>query len=292
MKNTKEKTTSFFVKEQSELFDFILAKMGGMSKTKVKSLLSHKQVSVNNKTETKYNFLLKENDRVVINFSKPAPEFFHPKLQIIFEDDYLIAVNKSEGLLTVATEKEEETTAFHIIKDYLKTQNPKNKLYIVHRIDRETSGVLLFAKQKDIQLALHENWHDDVHERIYYALVDGIVEKETGSIVSWLTEDMKSKKVYSSDFDNGGQKSVTHFQVITRYDTCSLLKIELATGRKNQIRVHLQSIGHPVAGDKKYGSKTPGRLALHAAVLALRHPATGEIVRFEAKTPAELRGKR
>jgi 23S rRNA pseudouridine1911/1915/1917 synthase len=286
MKNTKKKTTSFLVKENSELSDFILAKMGGMSKTKVKSLLSHKQVSVNNKTETKYNFPLKENDRVIINFSKTEPDFFHPKLRIIYEDDYLIAVNKSEGLLTVATEKEEETTAFHIIKDYLRKQNPENKLFIVHRIDRETSGVLLFAKKKEIQLALHENWHDDVHERIYYALVEGVVEKNSDSIVSWLTEDVKSKKVYSSVFDNGGQKSVTHFQVINRYDKYSLLKIELETGRKNQIRVHLQSIGHPVVGDKKYGSKYPaGRLALHAAILALRHPATGEIVRFEAKIP-------
>ncbi|MDR2651331.1 MAG: RNA pseudouridine synthase, partial [Prevotellaceae bacterium] len=156
----KVKTAVFEVDERSGLFDFVSAKMKNMSKTKIKSLLSHKQISVNDKIETGYNFPLRENDRVVINFSKTGTDFHHPKLQIIYEDDYLIAVNKSEGLLAVSTEKQEDTTAFHIIKDYLKKQNRNNKLYIVHRIDRETSGVLLFAKQKDIQLVLQENWHN------------------------------------------------------------------------------------------------------------------------------------
>jgi 23S rRNA pseudouridine1911/1915/1917 synthase len=264
--------------------------MGSMSKTKVKSLLSHHQVTVNDKTETKYDFPLKENDRVVIRFSKQETDFSHAKLRIIYEDEYLIVVNKSEGLLAVATEKEEETTAFHIIKDYLRKKNPKSKLYIVHRIDRETSGILLFAKQKDIQFALHENWHDDVHKRIYYALVEGVVEKDRDSVVSWLTESRKSKKVYSDFNDNGGQKAITHYQVIERYEKFSLLKIELETGRKNQIRVHMQSIGHPVVGDKKYGSQTSliGRLGLHAAVLVIRHPATRQIVRFESEIPRKL----
>ncbi|MDR3246673.1 MAG: RluA family pseudouridine synthase [Prevotellaceae bacterium] len=287
MKNTRTKTTAFHVKEKSGLFDFILAKMGGMSKTKVKSLLSHRQVSVNDKTETKYDFPLKENDKVVIGFSKQNTDFHHAKLRIIYEDDYLIAVNKSEGLLAVATDREEETTAFHIVKDYLRKKNPESRLYIVHRIDRETSGVLLFAKTKDIQLALHENWHNDVHKRIYYALVEGVVGKDKDSIVSWLTENSKSKKVHSASHDNGGQKAITHYQVIERYDKFSLLKIELETGRKNQIRVHMQSIGHPVVGDKKYGAQTSltGRLGLHAAVLVIRHPATKQIVKFESELP-------
>jgi 23S rRNA pseudouridine1911/1915/1917 synthase len=264
--------------------------MNNMSKTKIKSLLSHKQISVNGKIETGYNFPLHENDRVAINFSKQGTDFHHPKLQIIYEDDYLIAVNKSEGLLAVSTNKQEDATAFHIIKDYLKKQNRNSKLYIVHRIDRETSGVLLFAKQKDIQLALQENWHNDVHERIYCAIVEGIVEKDSDSIVSWLTEDDKSKKVYSSRNDNGGQKAITNYQVIKRSGNFSLLRIELKTGRKNQIRVHMQDIGHPIVGDKKYGAVTSpvGRVGLHATILALRHPVTKQIIRFEAAIPKKM----
>jgi 23S rRNA pseudouridine1911/1915/1917 synthase len=286
----KEKIVIFKVEEKLGLFDFVSIKMKNMSKTKIKSLLSHKQISVNDRTETGYNFLLHENDRVAINFSKSGTDFYHAKLRIIYEDDYLIAVNKSEGLLAVATEKQEDTTAFHIIKDYLKKQNPKNKLYIVHRIDRETSGVLLFAKQKNIQIALQENWHNDVHERIYYALVEGIVEKDRDSIVSWLTEDQNSKKVYSNFNNNGGQKAITHYQVLKRSDSLSLLKIELETGRKNQIRVHMQDIGHPIVGDKKYGSAISpvGRVGLHAAILTLRHPVTKQIIKFEAEIPGKL----
>ncbi|MDR1581860.1 MAG: RluA family pseudouridine synthase [Prevotellaceae bacterium] len=286
----KGKTAVFEVGEKSELFKFILAKMKGMSKTKIKSLLSHKQISVNDKIETGYNFPLHENDHVTVNFSKPEMDFHHAGLQIIYEDDYLIVVNKSEGLLAVATGKQEETTAFRIIKNYLQKQNRNNKLYIVHRIDRETSGVLLFAKQKDIQLALQENWHKDVHERVYYALVEGIVEKDSDSIVSWLNGDDKSKKVYSSLNDNGGQKAITNYQVIKRYDKLSLLRVELKTGRKNQIRVHMQSIGHPVAGDKKYGSVISpiGRVGLHAAILTLRHPVTKQIIKFETEIPKKM----
>ncbi|MDR1594041.1 MAG: RluA family pseudouridine synthase [Prevotellaceae bacterium] len=286
----KVKTAVFEVRERSELFDFVSAKMKNMSKTKIKSLLSHKQISVNDRIETVYNFLLHENDSVTINFSKQRTDFHHAKLRIIYEDDYLIAVDKSEGLLAVATEKQEDVTAFHIIKDYLKKQNRNNKLYVVHRIDRETSGVLLFAKQKDIQLALQENWHKDVHERVYFAVVEGIVEKDSDSIVSWLTEDDKSKKVYSSRNDNGGKKAITNYQVIKRSDNLSLLRIELKTGRKNQIRVHMLDIGHPIAGDKKYGAVTSpiGRVGLHAAILALRHPITKKIIRFEAAIPKKM----
>jgi 23S rRNA pseudouridine1911/1915/1917 synthase len=286
----KVKMAVFEVKEKAGLFDFVSAKMKDMSKTKIKSLLYHKQIFVNDKIETGYNFPLCENDRVAIHFSKTGTDFHHAKLQIIYEDDYLIAVNKAEGLLAVATEKQEDTTAFHIIKAYLKKQNSSNKLYIVHRIDRETSGVLLFAKQKDIQIALQENWHNDVHERVYCALVEGIVEKDSGSIVSWLTEDDKSKKVYSSLDNNGGRKAITNYQVIKRSGNLSLLRIKLETGRKNQIRVHMQNIGHPIVGDKKYGASTSpiGRVGLHATILTLRHPITKKIISFEAEIPKKM----
>jgi len=291
MRKPADKITSFRVKEKAELFDFVLQKMGSMSKTAVKSLLNSRQIFVNDKVETQYNLTLQEGDRITINFSKTKAGFHHAKLNIIYEDEYIIVVDKAEGLLAVATEKNEDSTAFRIIMNYLKKQSLKNRLYVVHRIDRETSGVLLFAKQKETQLLLQENWHRDVHERIYYAMVEGRVEKEEDSIVSWLTEEWKSKKVYSSFQENGGQKSITHYQVVKRSEKFSLLKIELETGRKNQIRVHMQSIGHPIVGDKKYGSLVSpiGRIGLHAAVLGLRHPVTGKPVRFESEIPKKMK---
>jgi len=291
MRKPTDKITSFRVKEKAELFDFVLQKMGSMSKTAVKSLLNNRQIFVNDKVETQYNLMLQEGDQVTINFSKTKAVFHHAKLKIIYEDEYIIVVDKAEGLLAVATEKNEESTAFRVIMNYLKKQSLKNRLYVVHRIDRETSGVLLFAKQKETQLILQENWHRDVHERIYYAMVEGRVEKEQDSIVSWLTEDWKSKKVYSSFQDNGGQKSITHYQVVKRSEKFSLLKIELETGRKNQIRVHMQNIGHPIVGDKKYGSLVSpiGRIGLHAAVLGLRHPVTGKPIRFESEIPQKIK---
>ena len=281
------KETRLKVTAPSELMEFLLAKMGGMSRNSVKSLLAHRQVSVNGKIVTQYNFALQENDSVTIASSRGNIELTHPKLRIIFEDAHLIVVEKKEGLLTVSTGKNEETTAFSILKNHVKKADAKNRIYIVHRLDRETSGILVFAKSRDIQLALQENWHRKVKRRVYAALVEGKVEKTKDTIVSWLTENEKSLKIHSSAFDNGGQQAVTHYRVIKSNDRFSLLKIELETGRKNQIRVHMQSIGHPIVSDKKYGSASNpvGRLGLHARMLEFEHPVSREIVSFETPVP-------
>ena len=175
--------------------------------------------------------------------------------------------------------------------NHLKKQNKNNRLYIVHRLDRETSGLLLFAKQKETQMILQENWQRIVSEKKYYALVEGILEQKEGTIHTWLNEDVKSKKVYSSDFDNGGQESFTDYKVEKEYKKgYSLLSINLRTGRKNQIRVHMQCIGHPIAGDKKYGGSTSpiGRIGLHAEKLTLRHPITGQVMTFVAPLPEKI----
>lgn len=281
------KPTRFRVAEEVDLMTFLLAKMGGMSRNSVKSLLAHRQVMVNDEITTQYNHQLKANDTIIINSSRGNIELTHPKLRIIFEDAYLIVVEKKEGLLTVSTGEKDDTTAFSILKDYVKKSTPDNRIYTVHRLDRETSGVLMFAKSRDIQLALQENWHRVITRRVYVALVEGNVEKEEDTIVTWLTENEKSLKIHSSDTDNGGQQAVTHYRKIKSNDKYSLLEIELETGRKNQIRVHMERIGHPIVGDKKYGAGTSpiGRLGLHARVLAFYHPITLEIVSFETPVP-------
>ena len=275
------------VTEPVELMTFLLAKMGGMSRTSVKSLLAHRQVMVNNKISTQFNLALQPNDLVIVNSGRGNIELSHPKLRIIFEDAHLIVVEKKEGLLTVSTGNSDETTAFSILKNHVKKSSPQNRIYVVHRLDRETSGVIMFAKSKEVQLILQENWHRIITRRIYVALVEGKVEKEQDTIVTWLTENEKSLKIHSSLSDNGGQQAITHYKSIKSNENYSLLEIELETGRKNQIRVHMQGIGHPVVGDKKYGAGISpiARLGLHARLLAFYHPVTTEIVSFETPVP-------
>ena len=233
--------------------------------------------------------MLKAADSVVINSTRGNVELVHPKLRIIFEDSDLIVVEKKEGLLTVTTGRESETTAFLILKNYVKKSSTRNKIYTVHRLDRETSGVILFAKHSDAQHILRDNWHEIVTKRVYVAVVEGKVEKESDRIVSWLTENEISLKISSSRTDNGGKEAITNYRVIKSNDEFSLLEIELETGRKNQIRVHMESIGHPIVGDRKYGSTTTiGRLALHARVLEFYHPMTSEPLHFETPVPREF----
>jgi len=284
------KPTHFKVTEAVELMTFLLSKMGGMSRSSVKSLLAHRQVAVNEIIITQFNHILKVNDKIVINSARGNVELTHPKLRIIFEDAYIIIVEKKEGLLTVSTGDNDETTAFSILRNHVKKSSPNNRIYTVHRLDRETSGILMFAKSREIQLALQEHWHQVVTRRVYVALVEGTVEKDEDTIVTWLTENEKSLKISSSESDNGGQQAVTHYRRIKSNDKYSLLEIELETGRKNQIRVHMEGIGHPIVGDKKYGAGISpiGRLGLHARVLAFYHPITLEIVSFETPVPRDF----
>ena len=281
------KETRLKVYQNVELMTFLLEKMGGMSRNSIKSLLAHRQIMVNNKISTQFNLELKPGDNVTVISGRGTIELNHPKLKIIYEDAYLIVVEKKEGLLTVSTGNSDETTAFSILKNHVKKGSPQNRIYVVHRLDRETSGVIMFAKNKEVQLILQENWHRIITRRIYVALVEGKVEKGQDSIVSWLTENEKSLKIHSSATDNGGQQAITHYRTIKSNDQFSLLEIELETGRKNQIRVHMQGIGHPIVGDKKYGgAPSPiGRLGLHARLLAFYHPISTEIVSFETTVP-------
>jgi 23S rRNA pseudouridine1911/1915/1917 synthase len=281
------KETHLKVAESIELMAFLLAKMGGMSRNSVKSLLAHRQVMVNDKVTTQFNLALQPGDIVTVNSGRGNIELSHPKLRIIFEDAYLIVVEKKEGLLTVSTGNPDETTAFSILKNHVKKSSPQNRIYVVHRLDRETSGVIMFAKNKDVQLTLQENWHRIVTRRIYVALVEGRVEKEQDTIITWLSENEKSLKIHSSNRDNGGQQAITHYRCVKSNDNYSLLEIELETGRKNQIRVHMQDIGHPIVGDKKYGAGVSpiNRLGLHARLLAFYHPVTTEVISFETQVP-------
>jgi 23S rRNA pseudouridine1911/1915/1917 synthase len=289
-KSSKAKQTALRVKEPVELMAFLGVHFNGKSRNDLKAMLSRKQVCVNGAPVSRFNHPLLAGDSVTINSSKVVYELKHPKVKLVFEDEYLLVIEKTEGLLTVATdERKDETTAFSILSNYLKKKDLRNRLFIVHRIDRETSGLLMFAKSKEIQLALQENWHTNVTERVYTAVVEGIPNKEEDTIVSFLHES-KALKMHSGRMDNGGQKAVTHYRVMRKNDQYAMLKVVLDTGRKNQIRVHMQDIGHPIIGDKKYGAAPSpiGRIGLHARVLAFIHPVTKETLRFETPIPRKF----
>lgn len=284
------KSVNFHVKAEATLFDFVMAKIGSMSKTAVKGVLARGQVFVNDQVSTQFDLKLQPGDTVRVDFSKSGSGLKSSKVSVLYEDEHIIVVNKAAGVLSVATDKQEDYTAFRVVMNHLKKQKKSNRVYVVHRLDRETSGVLIFAKNKDVQFLMQRNWQRDVHSKIYYAIVEGVVEKDRDEIHTWLNEDPKSKKVYSADFDNGGQEAITRYEVVKRMKGHTLLKVSLVTGRKNQIRVHMQSIGHPIIGDKKYGGSTSpiGRIGLHSESITLRHPMTTKVMTFTAELPEKM----
>lgn len=299
----RKQDTSYRVEEVAELLPFLLTKMGGMTRTSVKQLLGQRRVKVNNAIQTRHDTPLHKGDLITIESGRGNIELRHPKLRVVYEDDALIVVEKKNGLLTVPVKADsKETTVFSILKEYVRKQSHRNTVHVVHRLDRETSGLLVFAKSPELQEYMRTYWRQLVTKRSYVALVEGKLEKNEGKITSWLTEDSRTALVSSSPVDNGGQLAITNYKVLKesalQTDEAdlkikySLVELNLETGRTNQIRVHMASMGHPVVGDRKYGngneSSPIDRLCLHARVLEFIHPMTEKKVRFEAPTPKEF----
>ena len=289
----RKQDTSFRVEAATELMPFLLSKLGGMTRTSVKQLLSQRRVTVNAGVQTRHDTPLKAGDVINILQGRGNVELRHPKLRVIYEDDALFVVEKKNGLLTVPVKAEsKETTVYSILKEYVKKQSYRNTVHVVHRLDRETSGLLVFAKSPELQEYMRTYWRQLVTKRTYVALVEGRLEQKEGKITSWLTEDNRTALVSSSPVDNGGQLAITNYKVLKEGDM-SLVELNLETGRTNQIRVHMASMGHPVVGDRKYGngneSSPIDRLCLHARVLEFIHPMTEKKVRFETPMPKEFR---
>lgn len=289
MARAAAKYTIYNVTEPDELMAFLMKKMDGVSRTRVKALLSNRVVLVDNVIVTQFNHPLKPGMKVQISREKNKHEFRHPMLKIVYEDAYLIVVEKKEGLLSVATDHQKERTAQHILSEYVKRTHRNNRVFVVHRLDRETSGLMMYAKDEKTQHTLRDNWHDIVVDRRYVSIVMGEMERDQAQIRTWLTD----RKLYvsSSNYDDGGKLSITHYKAIKRANGFSMMELELETGRKNQIRVHMSELGHPVVGDQRYGCEIDplGRLALHAFKLCFYHPVTGELMEFETPYPASFR---
>ena len=280
---TDEKLT---VLEPAELMAFLLAHLPHKNRNNIKSLLSNKQILVDGKVYTQFNHPLRSGQVVTVAANRAPETSQYRGLTILYEDPSLIVINKQAGLLSMATSKERDRTAYGILSDYVKKQNPNNKIFIIHRLDRETSGVMMFARSEKVQRLMQESWNATTKERTYVALVEGVPEPERDTITSYLRES-KALIVYSSQNPDNGQLSITNYKIVKTGNEYALLELELETGRKNQIRVHMQDIGHSIVGDAKYGATTDpiGRLGLHAEVLAFEHPITGAPMRFDAPVP-------
>lgn len=212
------------------------------------------------------------------------------KLDIIYEDKYIIAVNKPCKLLTIASNKEKEKTLYHEVSEYEKKRHKSNKIFIVHRLDKDTSGVVIFAKNEDVKKKLQDNWDKIATKRKYIALVKGKVKDKSKTLKNKLIE-TKTNLVHVDDNSKFGKLAITKYNLIKYVNNDSLLDIEILTGRKNQIRVQLENIGNPIVGDIKYGLKKSfyNRLMLHANKLVIIHPITNEELLLEARLPKEFK---
>ena len=271
--------------EAIKLIDSISNFKKDLSKKTIKNYIKNEMVTVNGSILTNGSYLLKDGDIVEISYTKKSiPNF---DLEILYEDDYLIAINKPCGLLSIANDKEKIVTAYRMVSDYVKKTSNKY-IFVVHRLDEDTSGILLFCKNQHIRDKMQDNWNTMVKKRGYLAIVDGKISGN-GTIRTYLTEDRK-QFVHSTKNDNG-KEAITHYSLVKNNNNYSLLQVFIDTGRRNQIRVHLSERGYPIVGDKKYKCKTNPikRLCLHANILEFIHPVSKRIVHIESTIPTEMK---
>lgn len=279
----------YIVKCKCQLLEFLLSNIGGQSRNNIKNLLSKKHVLVNGSVVSQYNYELFAKDIVSI-CKKPALSNGNSKqrnssLDIIYEDENIIVINKPAGLLSIASDNEKIETAYRMVLDYVKRKKTNNRVFVTHRIDKETSGVLMFSKNQELNNELQDNWNDIVSKRGYMALVEGKVEKKEDTIINYLLE-TSTNIMYASNDKKNGKRAVTHYKLIKSNSKYSLLDVNIDSGRKNQIRVALSNINHPIVGDEKYGNKKSPikRLGLHAYQLDIK--IRGKQYKFIAKTPS------
>ena len=282
------KNIEMIVKEKSKLLEYLLKEINYKSKNNIKTLLKEGKIYINNKKITQFDYDIKSGDHLLIKQALINDDSVVNDIEIVYEDSDMIAINKPQGLLSIATLKEKDKTAYNLVSNYVKQRGAFHKIFVVHRLDRDTSGVLLFAKNEKTKSVLQDNWNDIVRLRGYIALVEGNT-LESGTIRNYLRES-ETQMVYATNKKDEGKEAITHYKKIKSNKEYSLLEVFIDTGRKNQIRVHMSDLGHPIIGDKKYGStKSPlNRLGLHAHVLEFEHPITKKVMHFEAKVPKKF----
>ena len=279
----------FVVSEEMPLLDFLLANVN-QSRTKIKATLQGRGIKVNGKTVTQFDFMLQPKMKVAVSKTKRNQQSFKSRyVKIVYEDKWIIVVEKNIGILSMAA-GHSSLNVKSVLDDYFYKSRQKCTAHVVHRLDRDTSGLMVYAKDLQTEQILEHNWHQIVYDRRYVAILSGEMEQDEGTIQNWL-KDNKAYVTYSSPFDNGGKLAISHFHVLSRTTEHSLVEFQLETGRKNQIRVHAADMGHPVCGDSKYGNGDDPihRLCLHAWLLCFTHPVTGEPMEFETPIPTSFK---
>lgn len=276
------------VKENAPLLEYLINNVSE-SRSKLKATLQGRGIAVNGRMVTQFDYQLKAGDKIIISRHKKQNQFKSRYVKIVYEDRWLVVVEKNIGILSVAA-GHSSLNVKSVLDDYFLKSRQKCHAHVVHRLDRDTSGLMVYAKDIETEQILEHNWHQIVYDRRYVAVVSGEMEQDNGTIANWL-KDNKAYITYSSPTDNGGKYAVTHFQVLNRTTEHSLVEYKLETGRKNQIRVHSADMGHPVCGDVKYGNGDDPlhRLCLHAYMLCFTHPVTVEPMEFSTPIPTAFR---
>lgn len=288
---TPDVILSFTAGENSPaLLEFLRQAMPDRNRTTVKDFLKHRQVMVGDTITTQWDHELAPGDTVHVNTSREFQTLRNPRLQIVYEDDDIIVVDKGYGLLSIGTDTKHTGTAYWILRDYVKRLDPRNKIFIIHRLDQHTSGLMMFAKTQEAKERMQHNWNNMVLERKYIAVVEGQIEPPEGTVESWLAENA-AHEVYSTNNPRIGKHAITHYRTLRSRGRYSMVELQLATGRKNQIRVHLRDLGNPIVGDRRYGAQTSPirRLALHAHTLRFIHPITRRDMNFTSPLPPGFR---
>lgn len=277
---------------EAGLLEFIASALPDAKRGDLKKWLRFGHFAVDGQVTSAFDAPVAPGAVVELNLTRPFVVFRHPRLKLVYEDDDIIVVDKGYGLLSVDTDtsrKSHVETAYSILREYVKSKHPSNKIFIVHRLDRDTSGLMVFAKNVEAKEALQHNWNNMVLERKYVALLDGELAKESGEVRSHLAETVQHE-VYSTDEPSEGKLAVTRYRVRRKGKGRTLAEFSLDTGRKNQIRVHAHDLGCPITGDKRYcnGSGPLHRLALHAETLRFAHPVTRLDMNFTSPVPSQF----
>lgn len=281
--------TTFTVEQPAPLLEFLQEKMKDRKRTAVKQMLKYGQVMAGGKVEHQFDKALEPGQEVKVNFTRPFVQFYNRRLQLVYEDDDLLVVNKGYGLLSVGNDTVKDGTAYSILREYVKDKDPRNKIFVVHRLDQHTTGLMVFAKTMRAKEGLQHNWNNMVRRRQYVCVVEGKLDPADGEVRGYLAENSKFL-VYSTDNPEEGKPALTRYKTLKSGNGYTLAEVELETGRKNQIRVHMSDLKHPIAGDRRYGAKTSPihRLALHARTLVFIHPITRKLMEFETPVPASF----
>ena len=272
------------VLEKGELLETLYVLFKDLSKKKIKNYLKDGGVLVNGKVVTKYDATVKKND--IIELSKINKTHKKSNLDIIYEDEYFFVINKPTGLLSISTTKEKEKTAYHLVREFIKSRKKNDKIFVLHRLDKDTSGVLVFVKDNTLKNLLQNNWDKYVKTREYIALVTGTV-KDIDDYTCYLKEIGPDKVIVTNKKE--GKIAVTSLKTINKNNKYSLVKVNIKTGRRNQIRVVLNHLGSPIVGDKKYGGIKSNRLYLHASKLTITNPLNNKTYTFESSIPSSFK---